>query len=121
MKIEYNLKNTHKMYWLKIIDTLPEKAWKYIILKYKQNAKKKKKVIFDSPHYSLNKLNSKKLYLLLVDVNALKLTAQDYLENLFGKIAAQLEKICFLIFNTIMCAKACFFQQILYLQTKYFF
>ena len=35
MKIEYNLKNTHKMYWLKIIDTLPKKTWKYIILKYK--------------------------------------------------------------------------------------
>ena len=26
MKIEYNLKNTHKMYWLKIIDTLPKKT-----------------------------------------------------------------------------------------------
>ena len=25
MKIEYNLKNTHKMYRLKIIDTLPKK------------------------------------------------------------------------------------------------
>lgn len=120
MKIEYNLKNTHKMYWLKIIDTLPKKTQKYIILKYKQNAKKKL-VIFDSPHYSLNKLNSKKLYLILVDVNTLKLTAQTYLENLFEKSQLSWKKIYFLIFNTIMCTKACIFRQIPYLQTKYFF
>ena len=82
---------------------------------------KKKLVIFDSPHYSLNKLNSKKLYLILVDVSTLKLTAQDYLENLFEKSQLSWKIIYFLIFNTFMCTKACIFQQIPYLQTKYFF
>ena len=32
---------------------------------------------------SLNKLASKELYLLLVDANTVKPTAQDYFENLF--------------------------------------
>ena len=37
-KIEFHLKNTHKIYWLQIIDALL-KIWKDIILKDKWNAK----------------------------------------------------------------------------------
>ena len=86
MKIEFHLKSTHKIYWLQIIDPLL-KTWRDIILKDKRNAKNL--VIFDhhivrkSQIFSLNKLASEELYLILVDANTIKPTAQDYLENLF--------------------------------------
>ena len=38
LKIELHLKDTHKIYWLQIIDALP-KTWKDIILNDKENAK----------------------------------------------------------------------------------
>ena len=44
MKIEFHLKDTHKIYCLQIIDALP-KTWRYIILKDKGNANNL--VIFD--------------------------------------------------------------------------
>ena len=62
LKTEFHLKDTHKIYWLQIIDALP-KSWKDAILKDKGNAKNL--VIFDhhivrkSQICSLNKLNSK--------------------------------------------------------------
>ena len=86
IKIEFHLKDTQKIYWLQIIDALP-KSWKDAILKDKGNAKNL--VIFDhhivrkSQICSLNKLTSKELYLILVDANTVKPTAQDYFENLF--------------------------------------
>ena len=67
-----------------MIDAFP-KTWKDIILKDKRNAKK---LIFDHhivrkcQIYSLNKLTSKELYLILVDKNFVKPTAKDCLENL---------------------------------------
>ena len=79
-------KDTHKIYWLQIIDALP-KTWKDIILKDKRNADNL--VIFDhhivkkSQICNLNKLTSKELYIILVDANAVKPTAQDYFEKLF--------------------------------------
>ena len=75
-----------KIYWLQIIDVLP-KSWKDTILKDKEIAKNL--VIFDhhivreSQICSLNKLTSKELYVILVDANSVKPTAQDYFENLF--------------------------------------
>ena len=75
-----------KIYWLQIIDALP-KSWKDTILKDKEIAKNL--VIFDhhivreSQICSLNKLTSKELYVILVDANSVKPTAQDYFENLF--------------------------------------
>ena len=86
IKIEFHLRETHKIYWLQITNALP-KSWKDIILKDKVNAKNL--VIFDhhivrkSQICSLNKLTSKELYLILVDANTVKPTAQDYFENLF--------------------------------------
>ena len=85
LKIEFHLKDTHKIYRLQIIGALP-KTWKDIILKDKGNTKKV--VIFD--HHivrnyqicSLNKI-TKELYLIAVDVNTVKPTEQDYFENLF--------------------------------------
>ena len=80
LKIEFHLKDTHKIYWLQIIDALP-KTWKDIILNNKGNAKGL--VIFDhhivrnSQIHSLNKLTSKQLYLILVEANTVKPTAQD--------------------------------------------
>ena len=62
LKIKFNLKDTHKIYWLQIIDALP-KTWKNIILKDKGTAKSL--VIFDhhivrnSQIHSLKKLTSK--------------------------------------------------------------
>ena len=44
LKIEFHLKDTHKMHWLQIIDILPN-TWKDIISIDKDNAKKL--VIFD--------------------------------------------------------------------------
>ena len=70
---------------MKIIDALP-KTWKDIILRDKGNAKNV--VIFDhhivrnSQICSLNKLTSKELYLILVEANTVKPTAQNYFENL---------------------------------------
>ena len=86
IKIEFHLKDTQKIYWLQIIDALP-KSWKDTILKDKGNAKNL--VIFDhhiirkSQLCSLNKLTSKELYLILVDGNTVKPTAQDYFQNFF--------------------------------------
>ena len=86
LKIEFHLRNNHKIYWLQIIDAFP-KTWKDIILKDKGNAKNL--VIFDhhivrnSQIHSLNKVTSKELYLILVVANTVKPTAQDYFENLF--------------------------------------
>ena len=34
LKIEFHLKDTHKIYWLQIIDALP-KTWKYLFKKTK--------------------------------------------------------------------------------------
>ena len=86
LKIEFYIKDTHKIYWLQIIDALP-KTWKDIILKDKGNAKNL--VIFDhhivrnSQICSLNKLTSKELYLIPVETNTVKQTAQNCFEDLF--------------------------------------
>ena len=109
LKIEFHLKHTHKIYWLQIIDALP-KTWKDIILKDKGNAKNL--VIFDhhtvrnSQIHSLNKLTSKELYLILVEANTVKPTAQDYFENLFETSQFNWKKMYFLIRNTTLDTKA---------------
>ena len=78
IKIEFHLQDTHKIYWLQIIDALP-KSWRDAILKDKGNAKSL--VIFDhhivrkSQIYGLDKLTSKELYLILVDANTNKPTS----------------------------------------------
>ena len=70
MKIEFHLKDTHKIYWIQIIDAF-SKTWKDVILKDKGNAKNL--VIFDhhivrkSQTCGLNKLSSKESYLILVE------------------------------------------------------
>ena len=113
IKIEFHLKDTQKIYWLQIIDALP-KTWKGIILKDKENAKNL--VIFDyhivrnSQICSLNKLTSKELYLILVEANTVKPTAQDYFENLFETSQFNWKKLYFLIRNTTLDTKASMFQ-----------
>ena len=90
------------------------KTWKDIILKDKGNAKNL--VIFDyhivrnSQICSLNKLTSKELYLILVEANTVKPTAQDYFENLFETSQFNWKKIYFLIRNTTLDTKARMFQ-----------
>ena len=59
---------------------------------------------------SLNKLTSKELYLILVDANTVKPTAQDYFENLFESSDFNWKKIYFLIRNTTLDTKARMFQ-----------
>ena len=77
------------------------KTWKDILLKDKGNAKNL--VIFDhrivrnSQICSLNNLTSKELYLILVEVNTVKPTAQDYFENRFETSQFNWKKIYFLI------------------------
>ena len=98
IKIEFHLKDTQKIYWLQIIDALP-KSWKDAILKDKGNAKNL--VIFG--HHivrkcricSVSKLASKELYLILVDTNTVKPTAQDYFENLFESSESNWKKCLF--------------------------
>ena len=62
------------------------KSWKDIILKNKGNAKNvvtyDHHIVRKSQICSLNKLNSKE-FLIPVDANTVKVTAQDYFENLF--------------------------------------
>ena len=69
-----------------MIDALP-KTWKDIILKNKGNTKNliifNHHVVRNSQICSLNKLAGKELYLILVEANTVKLTAQYYFENLF--------------------------------------
>ena len=90
------------------------KTWKDIILKDKGNAKNL--VIFDhhtvrnSQIHSLNKLTSKELYLILVEANTVKPTAQDYFENLFETSQFKRKNIYFLIRNTTLDTKARMFQ-----------
>ena len=87
LKIEFHLKYTRKIYWLQIIDALP-KTWKDIILKDKPNAKKfvifDHHIVWNSQTCNLNKLTSKELYLILVEANTVKLTAQDYFESFWN-------------------------------------
>ena len=91
------------------------KSWKDTILKDKGNAKNL--VIFDhhivrkSQICSLNKLTSKELYLILVDANTVKPTAQDYFENLFESSDFNWKKIYFLIRNTSLDTKVRMFQK----------
>ena len=76
----------------------------------------KKKFIFDhhivrkSQICCLNKLTSKELYLILIDANTVKPTAQDYFENLFESSDFNWKKIYFLIRNTTLDTKARMFQ-----------
>ena len=113
LKIEFHLKDTHKIYWLEIIDLL-SKTWKDIILKDKENAKNL--VIFDqhivrkSQICSHNKATSKELYLIFVDANNVRPTAQGYFENLFETSQFNWKKIYFLVRNTTWDTKARIFQ-----------
>ena len=87
------------------------KTWKDIILKDKGSAKNL--VIFDhhivrkSQICYLNKLTSKELYLILVDKNTVKPTAQDYFKKLFKNLSLTGKNIYFLIRNTTLITKAC--------------
>ena len=113
LKIEFHLKDTHKIYWLQIIDALP-KTWKDIILKNKGNTKNlvtfDHHIVRNSQICSFNKLTSKELYLILADTNTVKPTAQDYLENLFETSQFKCKEIYFLIRNTTLNTKARMFQ-----------
>ena len=113
IKKEFHLKDTQKIYLFQIIGAL-SKLLKDTFLKDKRNAKNL--VIFD--HYivrkpqicSVNKLTSKELYLILVDANTVKPTAQDYFENLFESSDFNWKKIYFLIRNTTLDTKVRMFQ-----------
>ena len=60
---------------------------------------------------SLNKLTSKELYLILVEANIVKATAQDYFKNLFETCQFNWKKnFFFLICNTTLDTKARMFQ-----------
>ena len=96
-------------------------------MKNKGNAKKL--VIFDhhivrkSQICSLSKLTSKELYLILVDANTVKPTAQGYFENLFELSEFNWKNLYFLIRNTALDTKARMFQckvlhNILYVNKK---
>ena len=91
IKIEFHLKDTHKIYWLQIIDVLP-KRWKDIILRGKGNIKKL--LIFDHhivrkcQIYSLNKLTSIPFLLKQMLLNRQhKIISRIFLKHhsLFGK------------------------------------
>ena len=109
IKIEFHLKDTHKVYWLQIIDALP-KTWKDIILKDKGNANNL--VIFNhhivrkSQICNLNKLTSRELYLTLVVANTVKPTTQDYFENTFETSQFKWKKLYFIIRNSTLDTKA---------------
>ena len=83
-------------------------------MKDKGNAKNL--IIFDhhtvrkSQICSLNKLISKESYLILVDANTVKATAQDYFENLFESSNFNWKKKKNLIRNTTTYTKARMFQ-----------
>ena len=98
IKIQFRLKDTQKIYWLQIIDASP-KFWKDIILKDKWNAKDlvnfDHHIVRKSQICSLKKLTSKELYLILVDANTVKPTAQDYFENLFESSESNWRKYIF--------------------------
>ena len=84
--MEFHLKATHKIYWLQIIDAFP-KTRKDIVLKDKGNVKNwgifDHRIVRKSQIHSLNKLTGKELYLIVLEVNTLKPTAQNHFENLF--------------------------------------
>ena len=90
------------------------KSRKDAILKDKGNAKNlvnfDHHIVRKSQIYSLNKLASKELYLILVDANTVKSTAQDYFENHFESSDFNWKKIYFRIGNTTLDTKARMFQ-----------
>ena len=67
-------------------------------------------IVRNSQICSFNKLTSKELYLILVEANTVKSTAQDYFENLFEPSQFNGKKIYFLIRNTTLERKARMFQ-----------
>ena len=81
IKLEFHLKDIHKIYWLQIIDALP-KTWKDIILKDKGNTKNL--AVFDhhlarkSQILGLSKLTSKEY--------TVTSTAQNYFETLLESL-----------------------------------
>ena len=109
IKIEFHLKDTQKMYWLQIIDALP-KWWKDTILFTILFVIFDHHIVKKSQICSLNKFTSKELYLILVDANTDKPTAQHYFENLFESSNFNWKKIYFLICNTTLETKARMFQ-----------
>ena len=74
------------MYLLQIIDVLLNTR-KDIVLKDKGGTKNlvtfDHHIVRNSQICSSNKLTTSELYLILVDINIVKPTAQDYFENLF--------------------------------------
>ena len=111
--MEFHLKEAHKVYWLQINDAL-SKTWKDIILKDKRNAKSlvifNHHIVRNSQIHSLKKLTSKELYLILVEVNIIKPTAQGYFENLFETFRFNWKKMYFLTCKTTLDTKARMFQ-----------
>ena len=69
-------------------------------------------IVRNSQICNLKKLTSKELYLILVDENTVKLTAQDYFENLFETYQFYWKKklFFFLIRNATLDTKARMFQ-----------
>ena len=90
------------------------KTWKDVILRDEGNAKSlvifEHHILRNSQIHSLNKLTSKELYLILVEANTVKPTAQDYFENLFETSQFKRKNIYFLIRNTTLDTKARMFQ-----------
>ena len=72
--------------------------------------KGKQKIVRNSQICSLNKPTSKELYLILVDANTVKPSAQDYFENLFESSEFNWKNKFFLIRNTTLDTKARMFQ-----------
>ena len=62
-------------------------------------------IVRNSQIGSLNKVSSKEIYLILVDTNTVKPTAQDYLEKFFDSSEFNWEKIYFLICNITLDTK----------------
>ena len=87
------------------------KTWKDIILRDEENAKSlinyfDHHILRNSQIHSLNKLTSKELYLILVEANTVKPTAQYYFENIFEISQFKWKKIYFVIRNTTLDTKA---------------
>ena len=67
-------------------------------------------IVRNSQICSLNKLTSKKLYLIIVEANTVKPTAQNYFENLFETSQFNWKKKFFSIRNATLDTKARMFQ-----------
>ena len=128
IKDEYNLSENFYFHWMQLVSTIPRK-WKESLKNNLQNSIQlvafNHHVTFNSRVLSIEKLNSKEIYLILIHNLKNKPTSQSYFENIFTSVTLDWKLIYILPRRATICSFTRAFQykiinNILYLSKKLF-